>query len=188
MRRLLLASLLVLEFVGPSLAATTPEPRVAPATFRDCDVCPEMVVIPPGSFRMGELHGSVYVWEKPVHAVHIGYSLAVGNSEVAFAEWAACVSGGGCEGYRLDDLGWGRGRRPAINVSWEDAKAYVKWLSRETGKTYRLLSEAEWEYAARGGTETRYPWGNSIGSLRRQTACGPPVSAASSESRKSRKA
>ncbi len=97
-------------------------------------------------------------------AARLGYSLAVGNFEVAFAEWAACVSGGGCEGYRLDDLGWGRGRRPAINVSWEDAKAYVKWLSRETGKTYRLLSEAEWEYAARGGTETRYPWGNSVGS------------------------
>jgi len=151
---------------GDVLGAIRAKPAIpAPgSSFGDCSECPEMVVIPPGSFRMGELHGSVYVWEKPVHAVHIGYSFAVGKFEVTFAEWAACVSGGGCEGYRLEDLGWGRGRRPAINVSWEDAKAYVKWLSRETGKTYRLLSEAEWEYAARGGTETRYPWGNSIGS------------------------
>ncbi len=69
-----------------------------------------------------------------------------------------------CSGYRPDDLGWGRGDRPVVHVSWQDAKTYVRWLSRKTGKTYRLLSEAEWEYAARASSRTMFPWGNSMGS------------------------
>ena len=76
-------------------------------------------------------------------------------------EWDACVSAGGCGGYRPEDEGWGRGRRPVINVSWEDAQEYVRWLSRETGEDYRLLSEAEWEYVARAGTTTARYWGES---------------------------
>ena len=80
---------------------------------------------------------------------------------MTFAEWDACVAGGGCGGYRPDDRGWGRGRRPVMNVSWKDAKAYVEWLSGKTGKGYRLLSEAEWEYVARGGTTTSRYWGAS---------------------------
>ena len=95
-----------------------------------------------------------------MHRATIGQPFAVGVYEVTFAEWEACVSGGGCKGYRPDDVGWGRGRRPVINVSWEDARAYVAWLSRETGQAYRLLSEAEWEYAARAGTTTKYWWGD----------------------------
>jgi formylglycine-generating enzyme required for sulfatase activity len=94
--------------------------------------------------------------------VAINYILAVGRFEVTFAEWDACVAGGGCR-RRPDDAGWGRGWQPVINVSWNDAQQYVAWLSRRTGKRYRLLSEAEWEYAARAGTDARYWWGNHAG-------------------------
>ena len=135
----------------------------AGTTFQDCPECPEMVV-PEGRFEMGspesEAHRRDY--EGPVHRVTIGYRFAVGVYEVTFGEWDACVSDGGCGGYRPDDEGWGRGRRPVINVSWKDAQAYVEWLSRKTGETYRLLSESEWEYVARAGTTT-YWWGDDIG-------------------------
>ncbi len=133
-------------------------------TFKDCDPCPEMVVVPPGIFRMGDLHGVGYFSEMPIRAIHIGHAFAVGKFEVTFDEWAACVSDDGCNGYRPDDLGWGRGDRPVVHVSWHDAKTYVRWLSRKTGKTYRLLSEAEWEYTARAGTRTMFSWGDWVGS------------------------
>ncbi len=100
--------------------------------------------------------------EGPQHRVEIGQAFAVGVYEVTFAEWDACVAEGGCGGYRPDDAGWGRGDRPVINVSWEDAQHYVRWLSVVTGEEYRLLSEAEWEYAARAGSRTRYSFGNDI--------------------------
>ena len=129
--------------------------------FREC---PEMVVLPSGSFRMGSPS-----WEAgraddegPVRRVRIGYAFAVGKYEVTFAEWDACVSEGGCGGYRPPDRGWGRGKRPVINVSWEDAKGYVDWLSRKTGKEYRLLSESELEYAARAGTAEPFHTGGTI--------------------------
>ena len=127
--------------------------------FRDCDACPEMVVIPAGTFMMGSDEGGSY--ERPVHAVRIPYRFAVGKYEVTFMEWDACVSDGGCS-HRPDDMGWGRGARPVIDVSWEDAQEYAVWLSRETGEDYRLLSESEWEYAARSGTTTRYYFGDEI--------------------------
>ena len=82
---------------------------------------------------------------------------AVGRSEVSFEEWFACVAEGGCNAYRPGDYGWGAGKRPVINVSWTDAKAYVKWLSAKTGATYRLLSESEREYVARGCTSPSCP-------------------------------
>ncbi len=131
--------------------------------FRDCAACPEMVVVPPGSFMMGSpaTEEGRDDNEGPRHRVTIGYPLAVGVYEVTFAEWAACVRAGGCAGYRPEDAGWGRGRRPVIYVSWEDAQAYVEWMSSETGEEYRLLSEAEWEYVARGGTQTARHWGAS---------------------------
>ncbi len=132
------------------------------AIFRDCDQCPEMVVVPAGRFRMGDLAGVGDSDERPVHEVAIEYPFAVGKYEVTFAEWDACVAAGGCT-HLPKDVGWGRGTRPVINVSWNDAQQYVRWLSRETGKSYRLLSEAEWEYMARAGTTTKYPWGNEIG-------------------------
>jgi formylglycine-generating enzyme required for sulfatase activity len=134
-------------------------------TFRECDKCPEMVVVPAGTFVMGSPdsesgHSSD---ESPQHRVTIAKSFAIGRFAVTFDEWDACVFDGGCGGYKPGDEGWGRGRRPVINVSWGDVEAYTTWLSRKTGKSYRLLSEAEYEYAARAGTTTAYPWGSAIG-------------------------
>jgi formylglycine-generating enzyme required for sulfatase activity len=137
-------------------------------TFRDCAECPEMVVIPAGSFTMGSPAGETNreqvpekfgAWERPQHGVSIGRPLAIGKYEVTFAEWDACVREGGCS-HRPSDRGWGRGNRPVINVSWEDAREYARWLGRKTGQDYHLPSEAEWEYAARAGTTTPYWWGS----------------------------
>ena len=133
--------------------------------FRECDDCPEMVVVPAGSFEMGAPR-----WEKrrvddevPVHRVTIARPFAVGVYEVTFEEWDACRRDGGCS-YKPRDQGWGRGDRPVVNVNWEDARDYVRWLSKETGKRYRLLSESEWEYAARGGTTGPFHYGATISS------------------------
>ena len=132
--------------------------------FRDCPECPELVVVRSGSFMMGspsseeDRDGD----EGPAHRVTFEHPFAVGVYEVTFGEWDACVSGGGCGGHRPSDRGWGRGPRPVINVSWEDAQAYVRWLSRKTGKEYRLLSESEWEYVARAGTTTPFHTGATI--------------------------
>jgi formylglycine-generating enzyme required for sulfatase activity len=131
--------------------------------FKDCAKCPEMVVVPPGSFAMGSPaseEGRI-TDESPQHSVTISSPLAVGRFAVTFDEWDACVADGGCNGYKPTDY-WGRGRQPVINVSWDDAKAYVAWLSRKTGKTYRLLSEAEREYVTRAGTTTPFWWGASM--------------------------
>ncbi len=157
----LLVGIAIVSAFAPLATGMTPKLIV---TFKDCDDCPEMVVVPPGNFLMGDLHGVGYFSEQSIRAVRIDYVFAVGKFEVTFDEWTACVSDGGCNGYRPDDLGWGRSDRPVVHVSWQDAKTYVKWLSRKTDKTYRLLSEAEWEYAARATSRTMFPWGNSIGS------------------------
>ena len=132
--------------------------------FRDCKVCPEMVAVPAGNYKMGAPI-SVYratSEERPLHWVTIAKPFAVGVYEVTFEEWDACVSEGGCGGYRPHDEGWGRGRQPVINVSWEDAQMYVAWLRSKTGKKYRLLSESEWEYVARAGTTTSFYMGETI--------------------------
>ena len=133
--------------------------------FRDCGACPEMVVVPAGTFMMGSpaREEGRYDDEGPVRRVTIPAPFAVGRHEVTFTEWDACVAAGGCGGHVPDDDGWGRGDRPVIRVTWENAQTYVGWLSAETGQRYRLLSESEWEYAARGGSDTRYAWGNEVG-------------------------
>jgi len=141
--------------------------------FRDCDGCPEMVVILGGSFAMGspESEGGRDFDEGPRHTVSVN-GFALGRYEVTFAEYDVCVEAGGCS-YRPDDLGWGRGSRPVLNVSWDNAQEYLGWLSRMTGQSYRLPSEAEWEYAARAGTTSARYWGENIGYGHANcTACG----------------
>lgn len=152
------------------------EAPTGPRVFRDCAECPEMVVVPAGSFTMGSPLGEKDrdSDEGPQRNVTIGSSLAVGRYEVTFAEWDACVAGGGCA-HQPSDRGWGRGTRPVIDVNWNDAQAYVAWLSRRTGQRYRLLSEAEWEYAARAGTASRHWWGDDIGRNNANCyGCGSP--------------
>jgi formylglycine-generating enzyme required for sulfatase activity len=131
--------------------------------FRDCPDCPEMVVVPAGKFTMGSPTNEPgrTRWEEQVR-VSIAAPFAVGKFAVTFDEWDACVADGGCNGYKPDDRGWGRGKFPVINVNWDDAKAYAAWLSRKTGKAYRLPSEAEREYVTRAGTTTTFWWGSSI--------------------------
>jgi len=128
--------------------------------LKDGHFGPEMVWIPTGRFRMGDLQGGGGNNEKPVHWVPMA-KFAMGRYEITFAEYEKFAQATGRE--KPDDKGWGRGNRPVINVSWYDVKAYADWLSEQTGQNYRLPTEAEWEYAARGGSTTKYWWGNHIG-------------------------
>lgn len=129
-------------------------------SFRDCAQCPLMQVVAPGSFVMGDDDG--YKYERPAHRVTIDYAFALGVFEVTFDEWEACAQDGACKS-SPDDHGWGKGRFPIINVTYEDIGVYLDWLSNKTGHRYRLPSEAEWEYAARAGTTTAYWWGDDVG-------------------------
>jgi formylglycine-generating enzyme required for sulfatase activity/uncharacterized caspase-like protein len=133
-------------------------------TFRECDGCPEMIVIPAGSFMMGSPPNEPQrnKNEDPQHKVTFAKAFAVGRFAVTFDEWDVCVAEGGCSYQPPDPKNWGRGRRPVINVSWSDAKGYLAWLSRKTGKTYRLLSEAEREYVTRSGTTSSFWTGSTI--------------------------
>ena len=132
----------------------------------------EMVSIPGGSFRMGDMSGEGRSSEKPVHSVSVP-AFRLGKYEVTFAQWDACVADGGCGGYRPDDNGWGRGDRPVIEVSWNDAQLFIDWLNDKTGGNFRLPTEAEWEYAARAGSTTKYSWGNDdIGQHPANSCCG----------------
>lgn len=131
-------------------------------TFRECAaVCPEMVVVPAGEFQMGSPEDETggFDNEGPLHKVTIAKPFAVGKFEVTWEEYEACVAMKGCD-KPFGDGGFLRGRKPVINVSRDEAKAYVAWLARVTGQPYRLLTEAEWEYAARAGTQTAYSFGN----------------------------
>ncbi len=151
--------------------------------FQDCDVCPEMVVVPPGEFLMGWDDGEEARYEGPVHQVKIENAFAVGRYELTYAQYTAFVEDtdhetrDGCRvwdgvtvetkpGVSWRDPGYGRPalpNQPVSCVSWDDAKAYVTWLAKKTGEPYRLFSEAEWEYAARAGRpHTLYTWGETV--------------------------
>jgi formylglycine-generating enzyme required for sulfatase activity len=135
-------------------------------SFRECAKdCPGMIVVPDGEFIMGSPGNEKgrYDDEGPQHRVIFAKPFAVSKFEVTFEQWDACVTVGGCA--QASDSGYGRGTRPVINVSWNDARQYVAWFSRMTGKPYRLLSEAEWEYAARAGTTTLYSFGDDEAAL-----------------------
>jgi formylglycine-generating enzyme required for sulfatase activity/DNA-binding winged helix-turn-helix (wHTH) protein len=157
--------------VRPFVLTAAAERALQPgASFRECatdqnkDYCPEMVVIPGGSFTMGSppTEKGRSDFETPQHPVTIARPFAVAKFELTFDEWDTCATYGDCP-QGASDVGWGRGRRPVINVTWEDARRYVAWLAKMTGKPYRLLTEAEYEYGARAGTRTAYPWGDKIG-------------------------
>ncbi len=151
-----------------SVAAGLSEPLcIKPGSgesFRDCPDCPEMVVAPRGSFMMGSSgeEPEPFTGLSPLHKVTIAKPFAIGKFAVTFAEWQACAADGGCGGYTPSNEGWGGSDRPVINVGWSDAKLYAGWLSRKTGQRYRLLSEAEFEYAARAGTTSLFWWGDSV--------------------------
>ncbi len=181
--------LLLLPFgsLVPGLVMANPvsaKPGPAARQFSDCNSgCPRMVVISPGSFSMGAAGGEEGRPEYPVHTVTIGKSFAVGAREISNAEYARFIVASGrmpskgCHSFnpatktidafpqadfRNPGPGAGDGKpdMPAVCISWSDARAYVGWLSQKTGKPYRLLSESEWEYAARAGSQAQYPWGD----------------------------
>ena len=139
-------------YAAQAIAAMDGLRPAAGKTFRDCVGCPEMVSLPSGtaSLGAGDSEPDARPNEKPQRPVTFADMFAISVKEVSFAEYDACVAAGGCSGQPSDN-GWGRGNRPVINVSWEDAQKYVSWLSAKSGQSYALPSEAQWEYAARGG-------------------------------------
>jgi len=149
---------------APYLAPVAPPPPAAELPrLRDCTDCPELAAIPAGSYLRGSSSEQAGhdPSEGPVSRVEFARGFALGRYEVTFAQWDLCVAEGGCTSTPID-RGWGRGTRPVIYVSWTDVNEYLAWLGARTGKRYRLPSEAEWEYAARAGAATAFPWGDAM--------------------------
>ncbi len=160
MRRFLVLGFLALYVLAqPANAQTATVGAKKGTVFKDCGTCPEMIVVPKGLYIMGfggkNRHG-------PPRRLTVENDFAIGRFEIKFNEWFACVSERGCR-HKPDDHKWGMIGRPVINVTWAQAKNYTRWLSRKTGQNYRLPSEAEWEYVARGGTTTQFWWGDTPG-------------------------
>ena len=155
----------ILTQVRPYVLTSAAEQALKPKDFfRECaKECPEMIVVPAGDFLMGSPANEKghREDESPQHRVHVAKPFAVSKFEVTFEQWDVCVTLGRCA--QVSDNGMGRGTQPVINVTWHEARQYVAWFSIMTGQSYRLLSEAEWEYAARSGTDTAYSWGDEIG-------------------------
>jgi formylglycine-generating enzyme required for sulfatase activity len=153
------------ELLWPKVLTSAAERALKPKDrFKECGFCPEMVVVPAGEFMMGsppEEKGR-YDDESPRRKVTIARPFAMARYEATFDEWDACFAARVCP-HRPDDQGWGRGSQPVVNVSWDDVQHYVQWLSKQTGKSYRLPTEAEWEYAARAGSDKAYSWGDEPG-------------------------
>ena len=152
----------VLPTPAPAPSTPAPVPRPPPQTAIE----PQMVSIPAGSFTMGcklgrdDIEGICLDDETPPHVVSLK-AFQISRYELTFDEWDRCEAAGVCP--HAEDMGWGRGKRPVINVSWNDiTQKYLPWLNQQTGKRYRLPTEAEWEYAARGGKESAYPSGHTI--------------------------
>ncbi|MBP0621849.1 formylglycine-generating enzyme family protein [Cupriavidus sp. LEh25] len=148
-------------------------PPARAGEIRDCPACPVLIALPAGSFIMGSSASDPA--EKPPHHVTIGQPFAIGRFEVTVEQWNACVDAGGCQ--RVPTVAESAKNSPVRDVSWDDAQQYVEWLSKTTGKAYRLPTESEWEYAARGGTTSAFWWGDQ---MRKGNAnckeCGDPWS------------
>jgi formylglycine-generating enzyme required for sulfatase activity len=163
--------------VRPHVLTVAQERALKPGdTFKECATdCPEMIVIPAGSFVMGSppTEKGRNTFEGPQHTVKIAHPLAVAKFELTFDEWDACASYGDCDPHI--SASHGRGQQPVANITFDDAEHYLSWFSRMTGKSYRLLSEAEYEYATRAGTQTAYPWGEDLGQNNAACeGCGSP--------------
>lgn len=162
------------EKITADINATEPLPReksqlqenfnIFQDALQDGSYGPEMISLPAGQFQMGDLNNQGDDNEKPIQTIIFSHSFALSRYEVTFEEYDhfADIT----KRKRPEDEGWGRGLQPVINVSWQDANAYVKWLAANTGQAYRLPSEAEWEYAARSGTSSAYWWGNELSTER----------------------
>ena len=155
---------LVMKPSVPSLAREAELRSQSNQTFADCrNGCPQLAVVPAGTFKMGSTEAR-FLRERPQHQVVIGRPFAMAQHEVTFDEWGHCVTSGHCQG-DISTNGWGRGNQPVINVTWGDANEYTGWLSKVTGRRYRLPSEAEWEYSARAGTSDYFSFGNDDNEL-----------------------
>jgi formylglycine-generating enzyme required for sulfatase activity len=154
----------------PPIVAAGPQAK-AGAEITDCPACPVLISIPAGRFTMGS--NSSDVSEKPAHPVSVNAPFAIGKYEVTVAQWNACADANACP--RLSSTSNPSPASPVRDVSWDDAQVYVKWLAATSGKPYRLSTEAEWEYAARAGTSTRYWWGEQMAVGKANCKdCGPP--------------
>jgi formylglycine-generating enzyme required for sulfatase activity len=160
--------LLAIAFLSQAVTAEDNKKHKVGDTFKDCEECPEMVVVPAGSFMMGARPYDKMTKkdvELPYHKQEIGNEFAIGKFEVTYSQYLACYEAGGCSQGPYP-FGWGGDTQPLSGISWEQAKEYTDWLTEKTGHQYRLPSSIEWEYAARGGTDTIYPWGDDLGVLK----------------------